>query len=119
MYDLGVYPDLKTNILLRWARGGWSAGYNHRFISGFQECQNNACNDPSQPKRDVSAYNTGDLFGAYSFKSAAGRTTVAAGINNIVDADPAVIYNGFLAESDAATYDYQGRFLYFRLSQLF
>jgi outer membrane receptor protein involved in Fe transport len=51
--------------------------------------------------------------------SSAGRSTISAGVNNVLDQDPPNIYNGFLATSDSNTYDFLGRFFYVRLSQLF
>ena len=41
---------------------------------------------------------------------------ITIGINNVFDAAPAVIFNGFLGTSDASTYDYLGRYMYIRLS---
>jgi outer membrane receptor protein involved in Fe transport len=38
------------------------------------------------------------------------------GVNNLFDVAPAVVANGFLASSDAATYDYMGRYFYVRLT---
>jgi len=38
-------------------------------------------------------------------------------VNNISNTPPAVIYNGFAATSDAATYDFFGRFVYLRFAQ--
>jgi outer membrane receptor protein involved in Fe transport len=123
VYDLGVYPDLKTNFIVQWVRGGWNAGTNVRYIDGFKECQDNACNTdigmPPAPSRDVDAYVTADLYAGYAFQSGAGRTSFTVGVNNVADQQPVVIYNGFLANSDASTYDYLGRYVYVRLSQLF
>ena len=47
------------------------------------------------------------------------RTTLGAGVNNVGDHKPAVIYNGFTAASDPTAYDYMGRFGYVRLSHTF
>src|SRR5258708_13228905 len=41
--------------------------------------------------------------------SPAGRTTLGAGVNNVGDHKPEVIYNGFLAASDPTAYDFMGR----------
>ena len=40
-----------------------------------------------------------------------------AEVNNLFDEKPAIIYNGFLATSDASTYDFLGRFIYLRFTQ--
>jgi iron complex outermembrane recepter protein len=37
----------------------------------------------------------------------------------VMNRNPPLIYIGFQADSDAATYDYMGRFFYARMSQLF
>ncbi len=42
---------------------------------------------------------------------------IAAGVNNVFDANPARVYNGSQAQSDASTYDYMGRYFYLRLTQ--
>jgi outer membrane receptor protein involved in Fe transport len=52
-------------------------------------------------------------------RSGLGNTGVAVGVNNVFNTDPAVVYNGFLASSDAATYDYMGRYYYARLTHNF
>jgi hypothetical protein len=67
----------------------------------------------------VDSYVAGDLFASYELKSAIGVTTFGAGINNVTDATPGTIYSGFYADSDASTYDFIGRYFYFRMSQLF
>jgi len=59
------------------------------------------------------------VFASYTLRSPAGRTTLAAGVNNIGDHKPAVIYNGFLAASDPTAYDFLGRFGYVLLSHTF
>ena len=128
VYDLGVNPRIKANFATMWAKGGWNAGLNIRYIHKMKECDGNFCffeDDPANPddappiERDVDRNITADLFGGYALKSSAGTTTLGVGINNILDQNPPKIYNGFLAESDAATYDYLGRYYYFRVSQLF
>jgi iron complex outermembrane recepter protein len=114
-----VFPYLKTNFSTSWGLDNFGAGFNIRYIGGFKECEGNDCNRPSAPNRDVDANVTADVFGSYAFQTPAGKTSVAIGVNNVLDQEPAVIYNGFLAESDAATYDYLGRYFYARLSQAF
>jgi outer membrane receptor protein involved in Fe transport len=67
----------------------------------------------------VSAYNTWDLFLSYAFPSFVGRTTVGVGVNNVFNASPALIYNGFTASSDPTAYDFMGRFFYARVAHAF
>ncbi len=62
---------------------------------------------------------TGDVFVTYSAKSEMGMTRLTLGMNNVLNQDPAEIFNGFLATSDASTYDFLGRYMYARLVQSF
>jgi iron complex outermembrane recepter protein len=118
-YDLGVYPKIKANFSTMWQHPvGVGAGANLRYVGKYKECDQNNCNG-GLPERDVAAWYKIDLFGNYTFKSTAGRTSLAVGVNNILDRNPSLIYIGFAADSDAGTYDYMGRFFYARLSQLF
>ena len=116
-YDLGVFPRIKMNFNTLWGLGGWGAGLNIRFIGPYKECLDNDCND-NLPSRNVSSNATADVFASYNFGSSAGKTTVSVGVNNVLDQDPPFLANGFLADSDASTYDYLGRYFYLRLSQL-
>jgi outer membrane receptor protein involved in Fe transport len=68
--------------------------------------------------RKVHPYVTGDLFASYNLDSTAGRTVIAGGINNVIDADPATIYNHG-PDGDPSGYDFIGRFFYLRLTQAF
>ncbi len=118
-YDFGVFPKWKANFSTQWGHpSGAGAGFNVQYIGSFKECNNKDCNH-DQPSRPVSAWAKIDLFSSYSVKTRAGKTTLAVGVNNLMNTNPAVIYAGFAGTSDSSTYDYMGRFLYMRLSQLF
>jgi outer membrane receptor protein involved in Fe transport len=129
----GVYPEWKFNTGVTWALGGFAAGFSTRFLSAFREC-GTASGDfagrgkcypsgvypyPHLDSRRVSAYSTSDIFVSYSLTSAAGRTVLAAGMLNIFDKQPAVIYNGFTGASDPTAYDFVGRYPYARVSHTF
>ena len=117
-YDLGVYPKYKANFSSAWHHpSGASMGLNLRWVGSYKECDGNDCNGGGTP-RDVKNYFKSDLFGSYMLKSTAGTTTIAAGVNNVFNATPPVIYIN-APDSDGSTYDFVGRFLYLRLSQLF
>ena len=121
-YDLGVYPRYKANLSSRWTHpSGVSAGFSLRYVGSFTECAGNDCNNPQNltTAHDVGRYAKLDLIGGYDFRSTAGRTTLQVGINNVLDATPPLVYNAPAANSDAATYDFVGRMVYLRLSQLF
>ncbi|MCE9579209.1 MAG: TonB-dependent receptor [Deltaproteobacteria bacterium] len=128
VYDLGVFPRLKNNVSLIWGKGNLGAGATVRYIQGFKECDGDDCagklkieGTATEPKpwRDVNSNTTMDLFVTYGWKNLVGRTSVSAGVNNVADTKPPFIYAGFLANSDASTYDYMGRFFYVRASQSF
>jgi hypothetical protein len=121
-YDLsGVYTDFRANVGLSWARDALSAAVNMRFINGFKECENNSCTvqDESAPPplfRNVTDYYAFDASVMYDLETTAGTVTGQLGVNNLFDAAPAIVANGFLASSDAATYDYMGRYFFVRLT---
>jgi iron complex outermembrane recepter protein len=119
-YDLGVFPDVKFNIFTTWIHpSGLGAGFNVRFVDSYKECDNDNCNDPTNLRRDVSKYGTGDLFVTYNLKTSQGTTSITAGMNNVVNVQPPIIYNGPALNSDESAYDFLGRQFYIRLGQLF
>jgi outer membrane receptor protein involved in Fe transport len=122
-YDLGVYPRYKANLSGRWTHpGGASAGFLLRYVGSYKECAGDDCNTPhnlAAASRDVDRYVKLDLFGGYDFPTWLGRATLQVGINNAFDAAPPVVYNAPAANSDATTYDFVGRMVYLRMSQLF
>ncbi len=122
VYDLElVLPEWKANLGLTWARDALSAGVNLRTLGGIQECEANACENAENPRRrNVDAYAMADVFVGYQIKHpGTGVTNIGAGLNNVTDVAPPFIVNGFLAASDAAAYDYMGRFFYVRLTHEF
>jgi outer membrane receptor protein involved in Fe transport len=48
-----------------------------------------------------------------------GKTSIVVGVNNVFDEKPQYIYSAVLANSDPATYDFVGRFVYTRVQQTF
>lgn len=121
-YDLGAYPKHKANFSTTWTKSGIDAGVNVRYIGDFKECIDNDCNTPenlAMYSRRVNNSITADAFTGFTSKSKIGTTRFTVGVNNIADQRPPLIYIGFAGDSDAATYDYMGRFFYARLSQLF
>jgi len=125
----GVYPNFKFVSGVRWSFKGLDLGVNTRFLSSFIECGTPAgifngsglCYVDRGNKRDVEAYNTWDVFASYVFGTPAGRTTLGAGVTNVFNRAPAVIYNGFTAASDPTAYSdgFIGRFFYARVGQAF
>jgi outer membrane receptor protein involved in Fe transport len=118
-YDLGVLPTFKANLSTMWQHpSGLGAGLNARYVGGFKECQNGDCNGGGA-SREVSQYVKFDLLASYTLKSSAGRTTLTVGANNVLDQNPPVIYIGAQGDSDGATYDLLGRFVYAKIAHLF
>ena len=125
----GVYPAFKFIAGLRWGLNGFGAGVNTRFLGSFKECGTSSgnfagsgqCYVSDTYQRHVDAYNTWDLYLTYAFNSMVGKTTLGAGVNNVFDKQPAVIYNGFTAASDPTAYadGFMGRFFYLRLGHAF
>jgi outer membrane receptor protein involved in Fe transport len=115
VYDLGVFPDWKANIGTLWSYKAFGAGANLRYVDNFRECEDNDCTGDNI-SRSVGSYATVDLLGSYNLGSSIGGTKLSVGVNNLLDAKPVKIYNGFLATSDASTYDFLGRYFYVRLS---
>ncbi len=122
-YDLGVFPRWRhaASVGLRQPRA--SFGLNWQYVGGFLECEKDDCKglyraDVSETpvSRKVSPISTFGLYGSYRLGTAAGASVFTAGINNVFNQAPAVIFNGFLGTSDASSYDFLGRYLYLRLS---
>ena len=124
-FDLGVFPRIKANLSAMWQHGsGVGAGFNLRYVGKYKECDGNNCNTDENlaMAHDVPQWLKTDVFASYEVKSRAGTTRLSLGVNNLFDRQPPVIYTGpaaNAANSDPATYDYMGRFLYARLSQMF
>jgi len=133
----GVYPAFKFLTGLTWGFAGFGAGVNVRYVSSFTECGsvradgrvdlppagnfsgNGLCYVADTFQRRVPHYDQEDVYLSYAFATAAGKTTLAAGVNNLFDRAPSAIYNGFTAASDPTAYDFMGRFVYGRLLHAF
>jgi iron complex outermembrane recepter protein len=116
--NLGANPRRRANLGAGFQMR--SIGFNSRirYVGHFKECENGVdCGDFFAPRRNVGAHYVADLQGRYRLRAGAGETTLGLGVNNVFDKDPALIYSGLHADSDAATYDYVGRFIYFNLTR--
>jgi iron complex outermembrane receptor protein len=81
--------------------------------------QGGLCSTDDTVRRRVHAYNAWDLYASYSLRTGVGRTTLAAGVNNVFNTPPPTIYSSFWPTSDPMAYDFIGRFFYVRLAQRF
>jgi len=129
VYDLElVLPDWRFNLGTMWSWEGFGAGFNLRFVGPFKECEDNDCASPrtdenGNPRdiysRTVDPYVLLDLYFSYTLDWDIGTTRITVGVNNVIDSDPAIIYNGFTSTSDPTAYDFMGRYFYGRLTQTF
>jgi iron complex outermembrane recepter protein len=122
-YDLElVLPSWKGNFTVSYGHSGWNGTMTVRWVDSFRECEDNACQqtDPTAPPprtRDVDAYAAADLNLGYQLSHSGGSTSnFSFGVNNLFDATPPYIVNGFTAASDNTAYDYMGRYFYVRMS---
>jgi iron complex outermembrane receptor protein len=116
----GANPRYRLSAFLRWALDPFNAGVNFRYLPSFDECEGGPCNVNSAERpiqRTIDDYFYMDVFAGVDLLFPFGTTRLTVGINNLTDAIPPYIANGFLAQSDAATYDYAGRSFYLRLTQ--
>ncbi len=119
-YDLrdtvGFVSSIRLNAMAQWSLKGFGLGYNIRYVGPIQECEGNNCGEEANTfARPVDDNVVMDVFARYSFSTPLGFSTLQAGINNFLDQEPPTIYAGLLANSDAANYDYLGRFFYVSL----
>jgi iron complex outermembrane recepter protein len=139
-YDLGALPAVKFNAAADWHESGWNIGAVLRFVGSFRECaagdaidgytaSGGLCYAPVTvvgvngnvlPNyRDVGAVATVDLHASYVLQNPIGKTQFMLGINNVFNQDPPYVFSAPLANSDAATYDFLGRYFYGRIQHTF
>jgi iron complex outermembrane recepter protein len=70
-------------------------------------------------RRRVESYYQLDVHAGYTLASSFGKTSLFAGIMNLLDRAPPYIYSAALANSDPSTYDYLGRYVYGRIQHQF
>jgi outer membrane receptor protein involved in Fe transport len=123
----GTYPSVKFISGITYGIGGLNAGFTMRYLGRFKECGDSSgqygggglCYINNTYRRQVTHYDAYDIYASYNFNSMFGKTTLSAGINNLFDKAPAVIYNGFTAATDPEAYDLLGRFFFGRITQTF
>ena len=142
-YDAGSYgalPQFKATAGVDWSLGGLVAGLTGRYAGSFDECANpydsstaqgGICEiinvDPAKGtsvtanplRRRVQSYYQIDVHAGYTLASSLGKTSLFAGIMNLLDKAPPYIYSAALANSDPSTYDYLGRYVYGRVQHRF
>ena len=131
-YDLGANPVFKALASLDYNLGGFNAGIIGHYVASFTECSNPYEADTAQGgfcnltdgtmnplSRSVHPYVQFDLHAGYMLKSNFGKTGIYAGISNLFDRSPPYVFSAALANSDPATYDYLGRYVYGRIQHTF
>lgn len=130
VYDLGAFPRWRWNFSTLWQHKNMGAGLTLRYIGVFKECEDGDCRfalsdeaqqaaeSGSEPNaRDVSSMLLTDLSMNYVLDTTAGESKITLGVQNLMNSDPPFIATGFLANSDAATYNFYGRYFYARFEQ--
>ena len=124
----GVNPIFKANAGVTYGLGGFSGAVSGRYIGPYWECAGSNGRSPgfcyqqtpeNSVHRLVSQYVLFDLFASYALRTDVGRTTLSAGINNVLNTNPPRIYDNSFTFSDPTAYDYIGRYVYGRLTQQF
>ena len=121
----GVYPTFKALGGVAWGLGGLGVGGTVHYTGSIKQCAASdgtstgglCSNNPLHMERNVGDYASIDAVVSYSFKSTAGTTSIAGGVNNLFDAAPRLIYGALEPNSDPTAYDFMGRFVYVRLTQ--
>ena len=122
----GVNPTLKANAGVQYFLGGFTSGLTARYIGSFKECASSVgglssgtdCAWAGDFYHTIPSVTTYNLNAGYSFGTTYGKTTVAAGIENLFDQAPPVFYSNITSWGDW-NYDFLGRRYYFRVAQTF
>jgi outer membrane receptor protein involved in Fe transport len=117
-YDLGVLPAFKGHGTIGWQLAGFGAGVTGRYVGSYVECASTVCSFDDSPRRAVSAWLSADLVLSYALRSAAGRTALAVGVQNVGDTQPPRVFTAHAYSADPS-YGYAGRFFYGRVTQAF
>jgi outer membrane receptor protein involved in Fe transport len=132
-YDLGVHPEWVGNAGITWAMDPIRVGVRGRMIGPYKECADSdgyaaggggICHqdDPSDPppySRIVQPYFIMDANASWTLNSGLGASTISAGVNNLLNTEPARVYNGFTSNSETSAYDYMMRYFYARITHKF
>jgi len=124
----GVRPAWKFIAGANYGIGGFTVGLIAHFVGSFHECGTGGnyiggslCYQDPTDKRRVGSFHSEDITVQYSLFTQFGKTTIGAGVNNVLDHPPPLIYNGFTNNTDPTAYPdgVLGRFIYGRVSHSF
>ncbi len=102
-----AFPQMKSNLILDWSRGGYGATVTGRYLSAVREAGN-------PQALGARTYVDAQLRATPAFIGAG--YVVALGINNLFSAEPPGCVTCAMNNFDPNAYDNPGRLLYLRLS---
>ncbi|MCH4293675.1 TonB-dependent receptor [Shewanella sp. 3B26] len=105
----GNFADLKTNFTIGWSVGDFDTTLVTRYISSVVETEKGWWTDPFE--RDTGSNVVVDLQTNWA---ATDHLSFTVGVDNLFDEEPPFVYSAFGANTDVATYDLIGRFIYLR-----
>ena len=113
--DSGI-PRWRSTFRLNWKLQAYSASYALRYISALTEKCGDAvdfdvCGNQAAGTNKLDAVFYSDVQASYTLPTAL-KTSVSAGINNLLDKDPPTCVSCSLNGYDASVYDVPGRFGY-------
>jgi iron complex outermembrane receptor protein len=103
---VGLYARVRSRGSIGIARGDWSLGWTGRFISGGRVLDTTVA-DPDTRAAPL-------LYQDIDVSRRIGRVIVMAGVQNLADTPPPTLLDGE-TNTDTATYDVVGRFIWLRL----
>ncbi len=120
----GTNPAWKFNAAVNWGLATSAPASSTKFLSSFKECGDSngdfsgsgLCYVDDTYQRRVKSYNVYDMYVNYRLTTGAGKTSITAGMNNVFNANPPKIYNGFASATDQYSYDQLGRYFFLRLN---
>ncbi len=125
----GTLPDFQINTGLSWDIMDFTFSVNARYIPETEAAFSEFFTLPADPdtglgpKWTVDSWYSIDMQLAYNFRerypSWLNGVRVAIGVNNVTDNEPPLIATAFEDNTDKATYDIIGRFIYFEVSKKF
>lgn len=110
-------PRVRSTLNLKWGMNFVDLGWSLRYLSAVNEsCDQDrldlgACSDPGSRSNHLKATMYHDLRVMVRLPAAT-RTTLSAGVNNVLDQDPPVCVTCSLNGYDASNYDLPGQFGY-------
>ncbi|MDE2270806.1 MAG: TonB-dependent receptor [Xanthomonadaceae bacterium] len=112
--QFGNISRWRGTLSLSWARGNWDGQWRTRYISPVTALNADAFTNASLPVASV-VYN--DLQLGYAVPTI--HTRFDAGVDNVFDKQPPLIYQNGQVNTDTATYDVMGRYYWVKATLKF